>query len=172
MAAVEKLEHFNRKVSQWLEWVGFAGILTIIFVTTLDVVGAKVFLKPIFGALDVVILAQLIAASFTVSATLLAGRHVRVDFFIESLSKRWRTAVDTFVYSLAFVFFVIIVWRLAMYAYSLQTGGELLQALRFVESGQIKPAVSQVFPLSETARAQTLMETAAEVGKLVLVPGS
>jgi len=49
---------------------------------------------------------------------------------------------------------------------------ELLHALRFVESGQIKPAVSQVFPLKDTARAQTLMETAAEVGKLVLVPGS
>ncbi len=49
---------------------------------------------------------------------------------------------------------------------------ELLLALRFVESGQIKPAVSQVFPLSETAHAQTLMETAAEVGKLVLVPDS
>jgi TRAP-type C4-dicarboxylate transport system permease small subunit len=130
MAAVEKLEHFNRKVSQWLEWVGFAGILTIIFMTTLDVIGAKVFLKPIFGALDVVILAQLIAASFTVSATLLAGRHVRVDFFIVSLSNRWRTAVDTFVYSLAFVFFVIIVWRLAMYAYSLQTGGEVSPTAR------------------------------------------
>lgn len=130
MAALEKLERFNSKVSAWLEWVGFAGILTIIFVTTLDVIGAKAFLKPIFGSLDVVILAQLIAASFTTASTLLAGRHVRVDFFIVMLSKRWRAAVDTLVFSLAFVFFVIIVWRLAMYGHSLQAGGEVSPTAR------------------------------------------
>lgn len=130
MAALEKLEHLNSKVSGWLEWVGFAGILVIILVTTVDVVGAKAFLTPVFGSLDIVVLAQLIAASFTVSATLIAGRHVRVDFFIVLLSKRWRAAVDTFVCSLAFVFFVIVVWRLAMYAYSLQTGGEVSPTAR------------------------------------------
>ncbi len=47
---------------------------------------------------------------------------------------------------------------------------ELLEGLRFVEQGRIRPVVSQVFPLQEAARAQTLMEESESIGKLVLVP--
>jgi NADPH:quinone reductase-like Zn-dependent oxidoreductase len=47
---------------------------------------------------------------------------------------------------------------------------DLLEAMRWVESGQIKPVVSQVFPLREAGRAQTLMEDGEVMGKLVLVP--
>ena len=47
---------------------------------------------------------------------------------------------------------------------------ELLEALRFVESGKIKPVVDQVLPLSEARRAHELIENRAQFGKLVLVP--
>ena len=130
MAALEKLEHFNSKVSEWLEWVGFAGILIIILVTTVDVVGAKAFLMPIPGSLDIVVLAQLIAASFTVAATLLAGRHVRVDFFVTLFPKRLRNIINAVVGFLGFVLFVIIVWRLALYGYALHSSGEVSPTIR------------------------------------------
>lgn len=47
---------------------------------------------------------------------------------------------------------------------------ELLEALRFVEQGRIRPVVSQTFPLKEAARAQALMEESESIGKLVLIP--
>jgi NADPH:quinone reductase-like Zn-dependent oxidoreductase len=47
---------------------------------------------------------------------------------------------------------------------------DLLDAMRWVESGQVKPVVSQVFPLSEAGQAQTLMEDGESMGKVVLVP--
>jgi len=47
---------------------------------------------------------------------------------------------------------------------------DLLEAMRWVESGQVKPVVSQVFPLRETGQAQTLMESGEVMGKFVLVP--
>lgn len=47
---------------------------------------------------------------------------------------------------------------------------ELLEALRFVEQGRIRPVVSQTFPLKDAARAQTLMEGSESIGKLVLIP--
>jgi NADPH:quinone reductase-like Zn-dependent oxidoreductase len=47
---------------------------------------------------------------------------------------------------------------------------ELLEALRFVEQGRIRPVVSQTFPLQEAARAQALMEESESIGKLVLIP--
>ncbi len=113
MAALERFDRFNEKISGWMEWIGFAGIVVIILVTTIDVMGSKLFVKPLFGALDIVMLAQLIAATCTVTAALIAGRHVRVDFFLDIMPKRLRRVVDGIVYFLAFVLFAIIVWRLA-----------------------------------------------------------
>ncbi len=47
---------------------------------------------------------------------------------------------------------------------------EMVEALRFVESGDIKPVVSQVLPLKENPRAQEIMENNEVVGKIVHVP--
>jgi NADPH:quinone reductase-like Zn-dependent oxidoreductase len=52
----------------------------------------------------------------------------------------------------------------------LGTKAELMSALRFVESGQIKPVVDRVLPLAEAAQAQTRMESDQAEGKLILVP--
>jgi NADPH:quinone reductase-like Zn-dependent oxidoreductase len=47
---------------------------------------------------------------------------------------------------------------------------ELLEAMRFVESGKIRAVVDQSLPLAEARRAHELMEDRAQFGKLVLVP--
>jgi NADPH:quinone reductase-like Zn-dependent oxidoreductase len=47
---------------------------------------------------------------------------------------------------------------------------ELLDAMKFIERGQIRAVVDRVLPLSEARRAHELMERRAQFGKLVLVP--
>jgi len=47
---------------------------------------------------------------------------------------------------------------------------ELLDAMRFVERGQIRAVVDRTLPLAEARRAHELMEDRAQFGKLVLVP--
>ena len=47
---------------------------------------------------------------------------------------------------------------------------ELIEAMKFVESGQIHPVVDRVLPLAEARKAHELMEDRAQFGKLVLVP--
>ena len=47
---------------------------------------------------------------------------------------------------------------------------ELLEAMKFVESGKIRAVVDQVLPLEQARRAHELMEDRAQFGKLVLVP--
>jgi len=49
--------------------------------------------------------------------------------------------------------------------------GELLEAMKFVESGKIRAVVDQTLPLADAKRAHELMEDRAQFGKLVLVPG-
>lgn len=47
---------------------------------------------------------------------------------------------------------------------------ELMDAMSFVERGEIKPVVSQVLPLRDVPRGQELMERDEVVGKIVYVP--
>jgi NADPH:quinone reductase-like Zn-dependent oxidoreductase len=47
---------------------------------------------------------------------------------------------------------------------------ELLDALKFVRSGQIQPVVDSVLPLAEARRAHERLESGDHFGKLVLVP--
>jgi NADPH:quinone reductase-like Zn-dependent oxidoreductase len=47
---------------------------------------------------------------------------------------------------------------------------ELLDAMKFIESGQIRAVIDQTLPLAEARRTHELMEDRAQFGKLVLVP--
>jgi NADPH:quinone reductase-like Zn-dependent oxidoreductase len=51
---------------------------------------------------------------------------------------------------------------------TLGSKAELIQALRCVERGQIKPRVTEVLPLEECARAQEMLRTGVATGKVVL----
>ena len=96
----------------------------MVVLTCVDVIGAKLFRLPVFGALDVMMLAQLIAVSCAVAMGLLLDRHVQVEFFMVFFPERIQALVDAFVQLLCLGLFGIIVWRLFVYGYSLQTGGE------------------------------------------------
>lgn len=47
---------------------------------------------------------------------------------------------------------------------------ELLEAMKFVESGKIRAVVDRVLPLSEARKAHELIENRGQFGKVVLVP--
>lgn len=130
MTALAKFEAFNRKISEGIEWIGLCAIVLMMLITTVDVLGAKLLKMPIFGALDMMMIAQLVAMSFAVAITLLVGRHVQVDFFVMLLPKRAQAFVDCFVNLLGFFLFAVIVWRLFVYGYDLQTGGEVSSTAR------------------------------------------
>jgi TRAP-type C4-dicarboxylate transport system permease small subunit len=127
---LRKLEEFNRSLSGWFEWVGLAGLLLLMFITCIDVIGSKVFLKPVFGSIDMVMLSQLVAISFANAFSLLLGRHVTVEFFVPRLSRRAQAVTDSIAFLLALIFFMLIVWRLCVHGYSLQTGGEVSATAR------------------------------------------
>lgn len=121
---LEKFEKFNRRICGWFEWIGFGAIFLMVVLTCVDVVGAKVFRAPVFGALDVMMLAQLIAVSFAASITLILGRHVQVEFFMALFPKRVEAVIDSIIHFLGLALFILIVWRLFLYGYNLKIGGE------------------------------------------------
>jgi TRAP-type C4-dicarboxylate transport system permease small subunit len=121
---LDKFEKFNRRLSGWFEWIGLAGMLLMMAITCIDVVGAKVFHWRLFGAIDIVMLAQIVAIAFTTSMALILGRHIQVDIFISSLPRRAQAIIDIIALLLGFGLFIAIIWQLCVLGYSLQTSGE------------------------------------------------
>ncbi|MBW1945793.1 MAG: TRAP transporter small permease subunit, partial [Deltaproteobacteria bacterium] len=58
------------------------------------------------------------------SITLIVGRHIQVEFFVLLLPKRLQVIIDCIVHLFGFALFSLIVWRLFVFGYSFQTGGE------------------------------------------------
>jgi TRAP-type C4-dicarboxylate transport system permease small subunit len=121
---LDTLERFNHRLSDWFEWIGLVGLLLMMAITCIDVVGAKVFQWRLLGALDIVMLSQIVTISFAASMTLILGRHIRVEFFITRLPRRARAVINSVVFLLGFGLFIVIIWRLCVLGYSFQTAGE------------------------------------------------
>ncbi len=130
MPILEKFDRLNRKISFWIEWIGLAGILMMMAITCLDVVGAKVFRFPVPGALDIVMMSQLVAVAFAVAASLILGRHVEVEFFVPLLPKGLQTVIDAIVHLLCLLLFVAICRQLFVHGHSMQTGHEVSPTIR------------------------------------------
>lgn len=119
-----KFENFNRRLSDWCQWFAIVAMLLMMVITCIDVVGAKVFLSPLLGAIDIVQLCQIVAISFAAGWTLIIGRHIQVEFFFNLLPRRVQAVTDSFVHLLGLGLFVMIVWRLIELGHSYQTTGE------------------------------------------------
>ncbi len=121
---LSKFEKFNRRVSNWLEWIGILGFLIMLFVTCIDVFLTKILKLPIQGAIDIVMFSQLIAIAFSLAITVILGRHIQVEFIVSRLPRRIEAFVDTIVSLLGLAFFITIVWHLFVLGRSFQIAGE------------------------------------------------
>ena len=120
----DKFEKFNRRVSGWCEWLGLAAMLLMMVITCIDVVGAKVFRWRLLGAIDIVMLAQIVAISFAAGMALILGRHIQVEFFFNLLPRSIQKVVNSFMLLLGLGLFSLVVWRLWVLGHSFQTSGE------------------------------------------------
>lgn len=121
---LSKFEKFNRRLSDWFEWIGVIGLLVMMFIAWIDVLLTKLFTLPIQGAIDVVQFSQVIAIAFALATTVILGRHIQVDIFISSLPRRTQAVIDSIASLLGFAFFFIVVWQLYGLGHSFQTAGE------------------------------------------------
>ena len=114
----------NARLSRWCQWLSITALLLMMTVTCIDVVGAKVFKWRLPGAIDIVMLVQLVTISFSAAVTLIKGRHISVEFFIKLLPQRIQNVIDSIVLLLLLGLFSIIIWQLIVLGYSFQTSGE------------------------------------------------
>jgi len=121
---LDKFERFNNRLSGWFEWIGIAGLLLVVLITGIDVVGGKLFTWRLLGAIDIVMVSQIVAIAFANAIALIVGRHVRVEFLVTRLPQRAQAIIDIIVNFLGLGLFILIIWRLIVLGYSFQTSGE------------------------------------------------
>lgn len=123
-ASAPRVKEPLERMSQWFNLVGVGALLVMFAVTVVDILSSKIFNRPIVATVDVTSLLALVVASFSVSRTILASRHIEVEFIVAKLPQGARKSFNTIASFLSLAFFVLIVWRSFLYGYSLQKTGE------------------------------------------------
>jgi TRAP-type C4-dicarboxylate transport system permease small subunit len=121
---LNKWEKFNHRLSSWFEWIGIVALLLMIMITLIDVVGGKLFVWRLPGAIDIVMVSQAVAIAFAAAMVLILGRHVHVTFLVERLPRRTQAVIESLVHLLELGLFILIIWRLFVFGHYMQTGGE------------------------------------------------
>ena len=130
MTMMEKFKRFNKKVSERFEWVGLAAFVFMMVLTTVDVVGAKLFLKPVNGALDLMMILQLLAMGFALSTSYIGNRHVQVEFFVPMMPRLVRRIIACIIQLLLLLLFIVMTWQLFVYGHDLKLYDEVSATIR------------------------------------------
>lgn len=87
----ERLGKLNNLISVWFENIAIVAIVGIIVSNLVDVIGAKLFGKPIAAGTEIVYFLQVIAMAGALAITKIDGKHIRLEF-VDSLPERPKTS--------------------------------------------------------------------------------
>lgn len=130
MTLLKKYGAFTKTFAGTIENVGLLAFVLMMAVTTVDVVGAKLWSTPLKGSIDLVMLLQSVAITFAAGSTFVAGQHIAVEFFLNMVSERYRNILKCACDVIGFVFFGVLVLRLLAYGLSLYEGNEVSPTIR------------------------------------------
>lgn len=121
-------------------------------------VGAKIFLRPLRGATELVGFAQTVAIATAMAVGLFTGRHITIEFFVSRLPKRVQVTSNRLVSVLGFAFFVLLAWQSYLYGGSLKRAGEISSTAHiplypFAYVVAFSAAVASLFFLAELLRS-------------------
>lgn len=127
---LSKLEKLNSKFSEYLGVVGIIALLLMMIITDIDVFTTKLFLSPLTGSIDAVMLSQLVMVSFATAWTLINDRHIAVAFLVPRLPRRVQAIINSIIPLLGLSLFTLIAYQSYIFGHSLQRMGEYTPTLR------------------------------------------
>jgi len=100
--------------------------------TCVDVVGRKLG-HPIFGSVELVGFMATLAAALALPYTHHVQGHIGVEIVVKNFSERTQKTFDLFTNILGLVFFLLVTWRMFVYAGTIRASGEVSISLKFPE---------------------------------------
>jgi len=120
--AFDRWAEYLTKVLFLIAGVGLVGMLVLILS---DVIGIKVFAKPVRGGIEFVTFFAVVTIAFAVPHTLLMRGHVSVDFIVDHLPRRLRLVIDILMILLGVVLLSLLTRYGFKYAGDLRASGEV-----------------------------------------------
>lgn len=108
---MDTVRQWANRLSIWGEWIGAVGIMLMVAITCADVIGAKLFLLPVPGAIEIISLVQVATIVFAVAATQRQGGHISVEMFTDLMPPRVRSLVKALTSLLGLVLFVLLIYE-------------------------------------------------------------
>ncbi len=105
--------------------IGGASLFLMAVITLLDVIGSKMFHRPLMGSYEAVSLLQLVAIALGGAVALKEGKHVYVDILVESLGSKLRKVITISVNILSIFLFSVFTVVSFDYGTSLYKSGEV-----------------------------------------------
>lgn len=124
---MSKMEAFEGFLDVWTDrfnWVSIAALAVLLCVALIDIIGSKLFNRPVPGSIDIIGLLGGIITAFSVARTQNLGRHIQVDFVALLLPKKIQYIIGTVSSSLCFIFIIIVILTCFEYGISLQESNE------------------------------------------------
>jgi TRAP-type C4-dicarboxylate transport system permease small subunit len=115
--------------SLWFERIAMIGMVGMIIATLIDVLGDKLFNRPMGAGTEVVYFLQVIAIAGALAFTKIDGKHIRLEF-VDAFPKTLRGIFNMIVGILGLGLFVILSWKSYEYALSLRNAHEITAASR------------------------------------------
>ena len=124
------------RVIEWLlvkmKIVGAACLVGMTFLTCADVVG-RFFGYPIFGSVEIVGFMATLAVVMALPYTHQVNGHIGVEIVVRLLSKRIQILIEIATGLISLLLFVIVTWRMVVYARTMQESGEVSMNLELPE---------------------------------------
>jgi TRAP-type C4-dicarboxylate transport system permease small subunit len=122
------------KLIQWivdkLKIIGAACLVGMTFLTCADVVG-RFFRHPVFGSVELVGFMATLAVAMALPYTQQIKGHIGVEILVRVFPKRTQAIIDICTSLLSLGLFVLVSWRMAVYAGDIHHSGEVSMNLQF-----------------------------------------
>ena len=112
--------------------IGAVCLVGMTFLTCADVVG-RFFGYPIFGSVDIVGFMATLAVVMALPYTHQVKGHIGVEIAVRLLSKRIQLLIEIGTGLISLLLFVIVTWRMVVYARTMQESGEVSMNLELPE---------------------------------------
>ena len=116
----KKCDRFTKRWSDLFSWVAVVAIAAMLGITVVDIIGSKLFGKPLLGSGDIIGLLGLIVAAFAIAQTEIYRQHVRIDFIIVLFKKRIQAIIGIVSSLIALIFIGLLVWKSVDYGIYMQ----------------------------------------------------
>lgn len=125
------LDRFNDVVNNAMAFVAGLALISMMFVTVLDVF-LRAFAEPLTGTFEIVSWLAAVTAAFSLGYTQNYRQHVSIDLFVKKLGPRACSFIDAGVNLVSIVLFAAVSYKMFVYAGSVRASGSLSETMKVI----------------------------------------